>query len=311
MTVLAPVAMAIDSVAASTSSGCCRRDRSVYRRSCARFCTTATRRVSRHCSSTSDTGPNARMAAARASAGFMPAAVYSSTCSSRWRRISARSSASASTPRNTDRKRIRARSIQRGIVVSPSSIARGPHIFQLRRAPPPTLAAAPIRAPRRLTALTRSRSALLRLSPPDEGCPAEARMREGGHRLALAAGALVDFADHETDRVRQTLPAFELARELLAAGSGKRVELRFAAGLRDAGLRPQPSLLLEPMKRGIERPLGDLQRVLADLLDPLRDGPPVFGFEGHGFEDEEIERPLDQIGRPAHGAIPKLSTTDA
>ena len=49
--VLAPTATAMEIVAAITSRGCRASDRSVYRRSCARFWTKATRRVSRHSSS--------------------------------------------------------------------------------------------------------------------------------------------------------------------------------------------------------------------------------------------------------------------
>src|SRR5579864_3457065 len=48
------------------------------------------------------------------------------------------------------------------------------------------------------------------------------------------------------------------------------------------------------MQRGIEGALLDLQHVFGDLLDPLGDGPAVLGFEGDGFEDEEVEGALRQ-----------------
>jgi len=60
-------------------------------------------------------------------------------------------------------------------------------------------------------------------------------------------------------------------------------------------------LLFEPMECGIERPLRNLQGILADLLDPLRNRPPVLRFEGDGLQDQEIQRSLDQIRRLAHG----------
>src|SRR3954465_13508359 len=192
--------------------------------------------MSRHSSSTSATDPNARTAAARARAGSIPAATFSSICSSRCRRISARSSASASWPRRMDRKRRRARSIHRDM------------------------------------------------------------------------WSLLNFSHHEADRVRQTFPAFELARELFAAGRGERVELRVAPGPGDASPGLQPSLLLQAMQRWIQRTLSDLQSVFAHLLDTFRDGPSVLRFEGHGLENQQIQRSLDQVRWFAHWRTPKLST---
>ena len=69
------------------------------------------------------------------------------------------------------------------------------------------------------------------------------------------------FAHDEADGGGQPVPALELARQLLPSGRGERVELRLAAGVGQAGLRLEPSLLLEAMERRIERTLGDLQDV--------------------------------------------------
>jgi hypothetical protein len=55
-------------------------------------------------------------------------------------------------------------------------------------------------------------------------------------------------------------------------------------------------MALEPVERGIEGPLRDLEHIAGDLLNALGDAPAMPRFELDGPEDQEIERALDEIG---------------
>ena len=50
----------------------------------------------------------------------------------------------------------------------------------------------------------------------------------------------------------------------------------------------------------------DLESLSGDLSHALRDRPTVLGFERDYLENQQIERPLNEIGRLCHN--PKLST---
>src|SRR5439155_20376375 len=62
-----------------------------------------------------------------------------------------------------------------------------------------------------------------------------------------------------------------------------------------APLAPGVALLLQPMKRGKERPRLHDERAARDLLDPIGDADAVPRLELQGLQDEEIERPLHQF----------------
>ena len=51
----------------------------------------------------------------------------------------------------------------------------------------------------------------------------------------------------------------------------------------------------QTMQRGIERPLLHLQHVVGRLLDGLRDRVAVRGAGEEGFENQEVERALQQL----------------
>jgi hypothetical protein len=59
--------------------------------------------------------------------------------------------------------------------------------------------------------------------------------------------------------------------------------------------------LFQSVNRRVERSLLDLEDLCTDLLDTLRNSPAVHWLEGDSFENEQVERALDQIGRFAHG----------
>ena len=59
-----------------------------------------------------------------------------------------------------------------------------------------------------------------------------------------------------------------------------------------------PALLFQAMQCGIKRSLLHLQHVVRYLLNPLSDGPAMNRPEREGFQDQQVQRSLDQIGRP-------------
>jgi hypothetical protein len=56
------------------------------------------------------------------------------------------------------------------------------------------------------------------------------------------------------------------------------------------------------MERGVERALIHLQDVVRNPANALGDGPAVHGLEGNGFQDQEIESALNEVGGFAHAA---------
>jgi hypothetical protein len=64
--------------------------------------------------------------------------------------------------------------------------------------------------------------------------------------------------------------------------------------------------MLEPVQRGIERPLLDAQQVAGHLLDSLGDRPAVHRLEGTRAQDQEIERALQDVSVVAHPPPLKL-----
>ena len=60
--------------------------------------------------------------------------------------------------------------------------------------------------------------------------------------------------------------------------------------------------MLEAVQRGIEGSLLDLQLVARDLLDAQQDAVAVLRTERNRFEDEQVERALEELGgrHPRH-----------
>src|SRR5579864_371442 len=80
----------------------------------------------------------------------------------------------------------------------------------------------------------------------------------------------------------------------------ERIEFRAAIVVRCFPLGGNPALLLELVQSGIERAVANLQHVPGDLFETLADGETVEGLERKNFQEQHIQRPLDQIGRFAH-----------
>jgi hypothetical protein len=77
---------------------------------------------------------------------------------------------------------------------------------------------------------------------------------------------------HFGDGHLQAIPALLFDPELLAAGTGERIELGFAAGLGDPPTRRDPSFLLDPIERGVQGSLLDGEHFVRQLTDALDKG---------------------------------------
>jgi hypothetical protein len=113
--------------------------------------------------------------------------------------------------------------------------------------------------------------------------------------------------DQQANGRRQPIPAFELAFELFPAIAGQRIELGGAAEIGFPPLGPNPCLLLEAVQRGVERPLPDGQDVAGQQPNAFRNSPPVQRLAGDGFENQQIQRALEQVRR-LRQVTPRLST---
>src|SRR5206468_3371997 len=90
-------------------------------------------------------------------------------------------------------------------------------------------------------------------------------------------------------------------------GAAERVDLRATPRVALGPARLDPSLLLEPMQRRIQRSLLHLQHLARHLLDTLGYRPPVRGLERQCLENQKIQGSLDEVGGFTH--MPRRSTT--
>lgn len=94
----------------------------------------------------------------------------------------------------------------------------------------------------------------------------------------------------EVDRTGEAVPVRQFLFEPFATGAREPVELRLPPRLRFPPVGCNPALLFKPIERRVERSLLYLERLLRDLLNALRDGPPVLRLEGQGLEDQGFSR---------------------
>src|SRR5207302_3189494 len=102
-------------------------------------------------------------------------------------------------------------------------------------------------------------------------CRNHPRTRDAATRMKVGTLLFQKTADH-CDRTRPTLG---FGGELFPAGASDRVELGAAVVLAGAPLARNPSFLLEPQERRINRALVERERSLCDLLDAPGDGVSV------------------------------------
>ena len=115
---------------------------------------------------------------------------------------------------------------------------------------------------------------------------------------------------HESNGGGKALPVGLFALELFASGARERIVPGATIVLAGAPLGLNPALLFEAVESGVERALLDLEDVAGNLLDALGDPPSMHGFEGNGFQDEQVKGALQQIHGVGQGNSPRYSTGD-
>ena len=90
--------------------------------------------------------------------------------------------------------------------------------------------------------------------------------------------------------------------ELLFSAARKPVELCAAGVFRLSPLGVEPSGALQALQSGEQRSRIHLEHATRDLFDAAADAEPVQRLETEGFEDQHIQRALDDVGvGVAHG----------
>jgi hypothetical protein len=97
------------------------------------------------------------------------------------------------------------------------------------------------------------------------------------------------------DRGCEPLPQCGFLLELFLPGPGEGVVLGATVLLGHAPLRLDPRLILEALQRRVERALLNQQNVVRQLADAARDRPAVQRLERERFENQEVERALDEV----------------
>ena len=113
--------------------------------------------------------------------------------------------------------------------------------------------------------------------------------RQNAMRLTLG------FQD-SCDRRRPTRPVRGLGVELSPSRAREAVVLRASRVGRLTPLGVEPSSALETVQRGEQRAGVDLEHAARDLLDAAGDAEPVHRLQAQRFEDEHVERALNDVG---------------
>jgi len=91
-----------------------------------------------------------------------------------------------------------------------------------------------------------------------------------------------------------------LVRELFAAGAGKSVKTGLPIVAGDTPLGGDPSLVFEPLERGIKRAMLHQQNIFGLLLYRARDTLAVLLAKDQGAEDQKLQRALEQRNSGRH-----------
>jgi hypothetical protein len=94
------------------------------------------------------------------------------------------------------------------------------------------------------------------------------------------------FLEHQADAARQALPCGFFVSQPLLSGLGQAIKTRAPIVFGRAPICRDPALPLQALQRRVQRPLLDLEDVVRELTDPLRDRPAVERLERDGLEDE-------------------------
>src|SRR5262245_52356422 len=105
---------------------------------------------------------------------------------------------------------------------------------------------------------------------------------------------------HEADTARQAIPRRLFLFETLLAGLRQSIEARAAVVLGRAPVGGDPALAFEALQSGVERALLDLQDLVRQLADALRNRPAVQRLERDRFHDQQVDGALNEVGRLPH-----------
>ena len=120
------------------------------------------------------------------------------------------------------------------------------------------------------------------------------------HTLLLVRGVRV----HDpSDRVYELGPPIALAGELRFSRGCEPVVLRALIRLAHAPFGLEPSALLEPVQRGIERAGLDLEQVVGLRADRLADAVSVLRSPDEGPKDEHVEGALEELEAVIVGSV--------
>src|SRR6185436_4751554 len=107
------------------------------------------------------------------------------------------------------------------------------------------------------------------------------------------------------DEPGEAPPALRLLVERARTGLGDAVVLRLAIALGPLPRALDPTLLLEPDQRGIQRALIEEKRMLGHLLEPRRQSIRVLRpHRRQRAKDDEIQRALKKLDFLAHATTP-------
>src|SRR5690606_21418882 len=95
--------------------------------------------------------------------------------------------------------------------------------------------------------------------------------------------------------VRGFGPRHCLRAEMLAAFGSELVDPGAPPLLRLLPLGRDPAFLLHPIEGGIERAFFNLEAVAGEQADLLSDGVTVESADAENFENDQIERALEQV----------------
>jgi hypothetical protein len=99
----------------------------------------------------------------------------------------------------------------------------------------------------------------------------------------------------------EAAPVLELRAERATPGGGQAVVARPPIVVGGAPLARDQPLLLQPLERGVEGALVDLEHPVGDLLHALADAPAVHRLERERLEDEQVERATEGVALRADG----------
>src|SRR5689334_24179163 len=116
------------------------------------------------------------------------------------------------------------------------------------------------------------------------------------HSSALA----VFRPENAPDGPGERAPLAALFEQLFAALGSERVKPRLAIVRRDAPLRRNPALRLQPLQRRIQRAVLDQQHVFGLFLDNARDALPMLWAKHQRAQNQQIEGALQESDSGRH-----------